>query len=266
MALFYGMQGQEVSAQPSEGELQIPELVVNKHLLFLNSKASSSGNVKPPLAHDLLNHYTPEQLRAHFISLGLGMKNISFAPKPYNPTAGGKDSDPVLKEAQLFSNVYNRVARNCFYTIQKCTAGKIPVGEPSLDVLEQSKRAILGYERAMANKAFHQAFNTADKFIRNANKYWSKSTKGIDWSDPGTSVHQPLVDIFHLLRVATVLMHPIAPTGTEKILHHLHLGENFWNWEHIFETIYFFMDDPSTHRPVPLPPKSDFFERHPSQW
>ena len=194
------------------------------------------------------------------------MKNISFAPKPYNPNAGEKDADPALKEAQLFSNVFNRVARNCFYTIQKCTDGKIPVGDVSEEILEDAKRTILGFERAMANKTFHQAFNTTDKFIRRANKQWSRSTKGIDWSDPGESIEQPLIDIFHMLRVATVLMHSIAPIGTAKILDHLNLGEDFWKWEHIFETIYFFMEDPQAHQPKTLPPKTDFFERHPSQW
>jgi methionyl-tRNA synthetase len=265
MALLYGMQGKEFTSNPNDGQFQTPELIVNKHLLFLNTKASSSGKVKPPLAHELLEHYTAEQLRAHFISLGLGMKNISFAPKPFNPKTGPKDADPALKEAQLFSNIYNRVARNCFYTAQKFYSNKIPIGIVSPDVIEDAKRTILGYERAMESKTFHQAFGAVDKFIRKANKQWSSSTKGIDWNDPGNEIEQPLIDAFHMLRVATVLMHPIAPIGTEKILYHLNLNDDFWDWTHIFEPISYFMRD-KTHQLNPVPAKTDFFERHPSQW
>ena len=46
-------------------------LIANHHLLLGNKKASSSGAVKPPSADELLDYYTPEQLRAHFLALGL---------------------------------------------------------------------------------------------------------------------------------------------------------------------------------------------------
>lgn len=50
------------TASPAEGELQLPTIVANHHILFLDKKASSSGAVKPPMADDLLEHYTPEPL------------------------------------------------------------------------------------------------------------------------------------------------------------------------------------------------------------
>ena len=46
MAMFLGMQGTEYNAEPPEGAIQVPELVVNKHLLFLDRKASSSGKIR----------------------------------------------------------------------------------------------------------------------------------------------------------------------------------------------------------------------------
>ena len=68
-----------------------------------------------------------------------------------------------------------------------------------------------------------------------------------------------------MVRTATVLMHPIAPKGTEMILEYLNLGEEFWNWERIFDTIYDFMEDPENHKLKFLEPRVDFFEKHPSQ-
>ncbi|MGP8080946.1 MAG: class I tRNA ligase family protein [Dehalococcoidales bacterium] len=81
MAMFMGSQGKNPSFDVPEGELQIPKLVCNSHVLFLNKKASSSGEIKPPMARELLDYYTFEQLRAHFLSLGLAMKSVSFQPK-----------------------------------------------------------------------------------------------------------------------------------------------------------------------------------------
>ena len=37
--------------------------IANYHILFMNKKASSSGAIKPPMAAELLDAYTPEQLR-----------------------------------------------------------------------------------------------------------------------------------------------------------------------------------------------------------
>ena len=75
MAMFMAQQGREPSLEAAEGELQLPKLIVNNHILFLNKKASSSGAIKPPSAKDLLDYYTPEQLRAHS-GLGLGIRSV----------------------------------------------------------------------------------------------------------------------------------------------------------------------------------------------
>ena len=76
---------------------------------------------------------------------------------------------------------------------------------------------------------------------------------------------QVLVDTFHMVRTATVLMHPIAPEGTEMILEYLNLNEDFWNWDCIFQPIYAFMDNPETHKLKFLEPRVDFFKKHPIQ-
>jgi methionyl-tRNA synthetase len=81
MAMFFALQGKNPSVNVQKGDLQIPRVIANKHILFLNKKASSSGTVKPPMAQELLDYYTPEQLRAHFLGLGLSYNNASFMPK-----------------------------------------------------------------------------------------------------------------------------------------------------------------------------------------
>ena len=261
MAMFMGSQGKNYSAEPPNGELQLPELIVNNHILFLNKKASSSGKIKPPTAGDLLNYYTAEQLRAHFLGLGLGVRSVGFQPKPLNHKADEKDSDPVLKEGNLLANVFNRAVRSCFYTAQKYYDGKIPVGNISDTVLEESQKTILEFERLIYKCDFHQVMNLMDTYIRNINKYWAKNIRQADDNNDANLRFQVLVDTFHMVRTAAVLMHPVAPEGTGMILEYLNLKDDFWNWDLIFEPIYAFMDNPETHRLKHLEPRVDFFKR-----
>lgn len=263
-AMWLGMQGQQPTLNVPPGQWQMSHLVANRHILFLDKKASSSGTVKPPLAKDLLNYYTSDQLRTHFVSLGLGMRSTSFRPKPYDPNASESQGDPVLKEGNLISNAFNRAVRSCFYTAQKFFEGKIPVGEVSPDVLEFSEKTILDFEEAMFKHEFHNTVSIAGDLIRDINSRWTKNKPYTDDCDPAVR-KQTLIDAFHMVRVAAVLMHAIAPVGTEMIRQYLQVGEEFWDWNRVFDTVYAFMADPATHQLKILEPRVDFFPKHPSQ-
>lgn len=264
MAMFLGMQGTDPATDPPEGEIQLPHLVANRHVLFLDKKASSSSTVKPPMARDLLQFYTLDQLRAHFFSLGLGMRNVSFRPKPLNPQAGEKEGDPVLKEGNLLSNAFNKAVRSCFYTAQKFFDGKVPVGEVTSGVLEESETVILDYEQAMYKHEFHVVMTVVGHYVREINQRWSQYKPYNDDCDASVR-RQAIIDAFHMVRVATVLLHPVAPQGTEMIREYLGIEEDLWSWNRIFEPLYEFMDNPSEHRLKFLEPRVDFFEKHPSQ-
>ncbi len=265
MAMFMASQNKNPTADPQEGELQLPDLIVNNHLLFLDKKASSSGKIKPPTAKELLEHYTPEQLRAHFLGLGLGIRSVGFQPKPLNPKAVENSSDPVLKEGNLLSNVFNRAVRSCFYTAWKYYEGRIPNGEISEEILDEAQRTILEYERLMFKCDFHLIMNLMDIYIRNINKYWAKRIREAEESNDVNLHKQVLMNTFHMVRTATALMHPIAPEGTEMIYDYLNLDMDFWDWENIFKPLYAFMKDPKNHKLKYLEPRVDFFKKHPSQ-
>jgi methionyl-tRNA synthetase len=266
MAMFLGNQKQKPTFEPEEGELMLPVLIANNHILFLDKKASSSGKVKPPMADDLLDHYTSDQLRAHFMSLGLGIRSVGFKPKPFNPTAKEKDGDPVLKEGNLLSNVFNRAIRSCFYTIQKYCDNKIPVGDVSSNILGDAKTAILNFEACMSKHEFHNAISVVDNYIRTINKFWTEKMKEVkDSNEDQAIINQTVIDTFHMVRTASLLTHPIAPTGSEKIREYLNVDEHFWDWKFAFETIYYFMKDPNNHNVKFLEPRVDFFGKHESQ-
>lgn len=265
MAMFMGLSEGENTSDPPEGEMQLPILCANNHILFLDKKASSSGAVKPPMAAELLDYYTAEQLRMHFLGLGLGQRSVSFQPKPLNPQANPEEPDPVLKDGFLLSNVFNRIIRTCFYTAQKHCGGKMPVGEIDEAVLADAKKAILDYERFLYRFEFHQATYVLDSYIRKASKYMVKNLGEADKNEDNELRRHTLIQVFHMIRTAAVLLHPMAPQGTEMLLEYLKLGRSFWSWDHIFEPMSAFTGG-EDHELKFLEPRVDFFTRHPSQF
>lgn len=252
----------EKTHAPAEGELQLPVIVANHHILFLDKKASSSGAIKPPMADDLLNFYTPEQLRMHWLGLGLGQRSVSFMPKPYNPDAQPKDADPVVKDGLLLSNVYNRMIRTAFYTMQKELDGVLPSVAPEQKFVDDAKKAVLEYERHMAKFNFHQCTYVLDSYIRNGSKYMAKALNAPDITKEQLS--QALANLFYIIRITAVLLHPMAPFGTEKLREYLKVDERIWSWDTILEPITYFTGE--NHKPEFLPPRTDFFTRHESQF
>lgn len=265
MGMFMALQKGENASDPADGEMQLPILCANNHILFLDKKASSSGAVKPPMAADLLDFYTAEQLRMHFLGLGLGQRSVSFMPKPYNPDAKPEDADPVVKDGFLLSNVFNRIIRTCFYTTQKYFGGEMPVGEIDGQIIEDSKKAVLDYERFMYRFEFHQATYVLDSYIRKASKYMAKNLGDADKTDDNALREKTLVNVFHMIRTAAVLLHPMAPKGTEMLLEYLQLDKSFWSWDRIFDTMKDFTEG-KPHKLKFLEPRVDFFTRHPSQF
>ena len=254
----------DIDCKPEKGQLTMPVLVANHHILFLDKKASSSGSVKPPMAAELLDYYTAEQLRMHWLGLGLGMRSVSFQPKPLNPLAKEDESDPVTKEGFLLSNVFNRIIRTCFYDVQKYYDSVMPVGAVSEDILAESEKAVLEYERFMYKTEFHQVTYVLDSYIRKASKYMAKAKGEADKSEDDALRRQYLIDTFHMIKTAAVLLHPLAPRGTEMVREYLGADEKLWSWDNIFATLEEIMGEGCKLKF--LEPKVDFFTRHPSQY
>lgn len=258
-------------------------LVANHHLLFGKTKASSSSEAKPPTGEELLEHYTVEQLRAHFLALGLGQKSVGFKPKPFDPTLSDEQredkrvADPVLKEGALLTNVFNRLARSCFYEAAKSFEGYMPLGEPASEVVREAKKALTSYEHRMHAFELHSVMSLADEFIRFANKHWADGIKAAseaeEAGDPGAleQRRQVLLDSFYLLRVCTLMMHPIVPQGCEVICDYLDFEPaEFFSWSYDFngmeELCHGGEIDEARHKVCELPPRFDFFRKHESQY
>jgi methionyl-tRNA synthetase len=104
--------------------IKLPIIIPNHHLLYGKKKASSSSEIKPPKAAKLLDYYTSDQLRMHFMNASLGERSVGFEPKALLEKNEGFDT--VLYEGNLVCNIFNRLVRSCFYTIQKYNDGIYP--------------------------------------------------------------------------------------------------------------------------------------------
>ncbi len=246
------------------GKMKLPNIVANNHVLFLDKKASSSSEVKPPTAKELLNFYTVDQLKLHFLAFGLASKNVGFKPKPFNPDALEDEHDPVLVEGNLYTNVFNKMLRTFFYSTQKYNDGAFPVGTVSEDIVKEAETAILKYEKHMYKYEFHQVINVLDSYIRKSNKYFVKNMNDADKNDDKALRNQTLVDALHIIKTITILSHPITNNGCDMIIEYLNLEDkkdDFWNWDNIFKDIYTFIEDPTNHKMKFLEPKIDFFSK-----
>ncbi len=261
-AMWLYTQGKNPKLDVPEGELHNSRIIPIKTLLLQGVKAGSSGSVRAPLADEILQYYTSDQYRMHFLGMNLGNNSVSFFPKAFNPNAKPDDVDPVLKEGNLLTNVYNRSLRTLFYTLQKEFDGILPSGQIDENVTLECKKIILDYERFMYDKKFHQVINSLDVFVRNINKYW---VKNVGEADNKEKLAKLIINTLEYIKTANILLHPMAPVGTEKVREYLGLSEKSFSWDYIFEPFYYFLDDAQEHKVKFIKEKEDFFKKHPSQ-
>ncbi|MDR1665089.1 MAG: class I tRNA ligase family protein [Clostridiales bacterium] len=264
MGLFMALD--EISNRAPGGNF--PATVPNRHVFYGKNKASSSGAVKPPDAEALLNFYTVEQLRMHFAHMALQSNSVSFTPKTMLAAESGegknpKEFDATLAEGNILTNVYNRIVRSCFYTLQKYFGGKLPEAEISADAVKTSETLITEYECAMYRFEFSKAIDLLDVYLRDVNKDWAAKSKEAESSGDESLRGRILADTFHAVRVAALLLHPFAPQGTETVREYLGVDERLWDWEYAYEPLTFFMKGGHTFKF--LEPRVDFFSKHPAQ-
>lgn len=262
--LFTGLQVPK-GETPDMEDLHLSHIIANRHLLYMDTKASSSSESKPPMADELLDYYTRDQLRMHFMSLGLSSKSVGFKPRVFMKEEDRSGADMVLKDGNLITNVFNRLIRTCFYAIQNNLEGKVPEGKANEQIKLMAEKAVLDYERHMYNHEFHRISYVLDDFIRSVNKHWVNNIKIADAGKDTALRKQLVTDCFYACKIMAVLVHPIAPEGCEMFREYLNLGEELWDWNHILEPVSFYITDMKSHKLKYLEPRVDFFKKHDCQ-
>ena len=195
----------------------------------------------------------------HFLGLSVGNTSSSFTPKAFDPEAKPEDIDPVTKDGNLLTNIYNRVLRTLFYTWQSELDGVVPYGEVSEQVLKDATQTILKYEKLMYDNKFHMVMYELDSYIRNINKYWVANIKSC--SEDKEKLKQLIIDTLHMCKVAMVLLHPVSPENIEKLAKDLKVSDNIFSWETINNPIYDFVENKEDYRPKFIEARYDFFTK-----
>lgn len=254
---FYAIAEMGIFMALNEG-YKLPIVIPNRHILLGKTKASSSSEIKPPKAAELLNYYTVEQLRLHFMNASLSERSVGFEPKALIKSNNGFDT--VLNEGNLVTNIFNRMIRSCFYTAQKYNGDSIFNLSVNEEIKERSDKTILEYEILMSTFSFDKIFDLLNLYLRHANKDWAVRSR----SENQAEIGQLLADSFHIIRTAAALFHPITPAGCEMIRAYLAVDERIWEWKYIFEPLAFFIKP--DHQLKFLEPRIDFFKKHTSQF
>jgi methionyl-tRNA synthetase len=110
-----------------------------------------------------------------------------------------------------------------------------------------------------------------DAYTRGINKMWAKNMKDADERGDDSLRLQTLADAMHMLRVAAVLVRPVAPFGAQMIAEYFNMpAAPFFDWANIFRQPAFFVErsgneQGGAHTLKHLEPRTDFFCRHMSQ-
>ena len=177
--------------------------------------------------------------------------------------------DPALKESAFLTNIFNRLARSCFYGAAKACGCKLPAVEASAGVIEECREATLAFERTVHGMDFHGALAAVEEFTRAANKRWDAASKAA--GDDADAYVAALADAFAALRTTALLMHPAVPAGCELVAEYMGFSEkDFFSWGHALATPRELAaelgEDASEHAILELPPRFDFFRKHESQY
>ena len=266
--------GEIFTHDATDRQLKQTRLIANYHVLLGSKKVSSSSAIKPPTADELLDSYTCEQLRAHFLALGLGQKSVGFKPKAFDPDPNVRSdprvADPALKESKLLQNVFNRLARSVLYEAKRNYDCRIPLDVPQQAVMQHVGEVLTRYDETMKRTELHTIMSIMDEFIRYANKVWADGISAAESASDEAMRRQVLADASYLLWVCTLLMHPIVPSGCETICSYLGFdAAEFFSWDHDFASLAELVSEEERatgmHEVVELPPRFDFFRAHPSQ-
>ena len=99
-----------------------------------------------------------------------------------------------------------------------------------------------------------------DGYIRNINKYWVKNIAGAD-----LEVERKLIsDVLYMIKVALVLLHPIAPQSSENVAGDLKLT-NIFDYDNADDSVLNHVENSEKYMPKFIEEHFDFFKKHPSQ-
>ena len=245
--------------------LTTPTIISNKHIMLGGAKAASSGAKRAPTAAELLEKYTPEQIKMYFLAQNVPYITADFRSKAFFPDSFKNEEDPFLAPGNILTNIFNRIVRSVFYTAGKYFDCKMPKGEVSAEVHKQSLATLTAFETNAMNYEWNKNINLMDVYFRNANKVWAKQMTDATKTGDTDAIKQTLIDTLFIIKSGIMMLYAITPSGCELVAEKLNLKAEVFNWENLSKPIYDFCKNKDL-KIAELEPKFDFFKKHPSQF
>ncbi len=257
-AIIMGLNNDK-NISPEDGKLQISQFIPLKHVLFNGVKASSSGQYRAPTTDELLEHYTCEQLRCHFLSMNVNNSAYQFKSKVFQPQEFEKSGDPVVAQGNMLTNIYNRLIRSVLYSYQSMFNGVFPKNQPSEKTKQEAVALAEAYQQKVDEFKFSDVVILLDEYFRKANQDWAIRSKSKDINE----LAGLLADTLHIIKTGITLLHPIAPSGVELVMKYLKADKKLFDWNNIEKSFFEIYEDVDCFEF--LEPQFDFFKKHETQ-
>ena len=175
--------------------------------------SKSIGNVIKPL--DLAYKYGSDSLRYYLMSNMVLGQDASFTLESF-----------IRKYNSDLANDYGNLANRVLIMINKNFNGKIPekydYDDTDMQLIIQAKEIPIQILNYYNNLKIHKAIDSIMQLLRSINKYleikapWKliKSNNDSDISKASTTLYIAL----ELLKIGTILLYPIMPNKTQKLL------------------------------------------------
>ena len=207
-AMWLGSQADPMR-MPVPGERQMTDVLAVFHLLVNGEKMSKSRGTFI-LASELLDKYTPDQIRYHLAHLGLAEKPSSFEFAKLDERC-----------AFLGTRMSSAFERPIAAAVSKFD-GRVPAGALIENAEEVTAKLVARYVKAMPRAMYTSLLNELENYARTINSLLSKH-KPYDDRLPEAERKDALFTAFYLLKSLMIMLYPFVPSTMDRVRESLRL-------------------------------------------
>ncbi|MCL2771655.1 MAG: class I tRNA ligase family protein, partial [Firmicutes bacterium] len=175
---FYAVEGPALF-RAYDKKIIMPTIVPNKHTLIGGAKAASSGKKRAPIARELLEKYTKEQIKMYILGQEVAKKTSEFRSKAFFPELYPHGEDVFLREGNILTNSFNRILRTYFYTANEFLGGELTLYDPSYKLRKEIGKTMEEYKKNILEFNFHKNIVLMEEYFKTMNKKWSDESEDI---------------------------------------------------------------------------------------
>ena len=232
-ALWLGSQADPLR-MPQPGERQMTDVFAVFHLLVNGEKMSKSRGTFI-VAKDLLEKYTPDQIRYHLAHLGLADKPSSFELAKLDERC-----------AFLATRMSSAFERPIAAAISKFES-KVPNGSLIDNAEELTTNIVRRYVKSMQRGVYTSLLNELENYARTINSLLTKY-KPYDDRLPAAQRGDALFTAFYLLKNLAIMLYPFVPSTMDRVRESLRLPPTLFRIDELGTPI------PAGHEVGPVSP------------